>query len=538
MTAADVDPALLVDLYLRLSIDKEGKDALERQEADLREWAASQGLTVRKVWRDAGKSGYKKGTKRPDFDAAIAAVREGEVRTLAVWKLDRLSRRGAGQVGAVLDDVDEASGRLYFLKDSLDSTVPNARMLIVMVSEQARAESANASTRIQAKKAHDRRNGRYLGGSRPWGYEVNADRKLRQHPTEAPLLREAFDRLMAGETMLTVCRDFNSRAIPTRRHGAIWRASTMSKALRSPTLSGLVADYRENREEGYEGTDIHPWRHPDTGEHVSLMAEGEPPIVTEGERMALLAVLDGRLRQYGRGMRAVKQPETLLGGGLVVCAACRRVCVSFGGSYRCRRRDFTGEPCPAPLTVSHRVLEDAVRRSWAHGLASLEPDDPILQAVADRWLLRNDPAPIRERKTLEADLATVEARIDSADHDRYVRGTLTDERHSRITEALAVQARRIRADLAALPEPQANLGALLDPELSLPAIEAAPVLEARALLRLAIDAVVVTASTGPGARFNALDRMRVIWAGSGVDAKTVDLRELGLRLPEREKVTA
>ena len=88
----------LVDLYLRLSVDRDGTDSLERQEADLRAWAAGASLTVRRVWRDAGKSGYKHGVLREGFDAAVAAVTSGEVATLAVWKLDRLSRRGAGQV--------------------------------------------------------------------------------------------------------------------------------------------------------------------------------------------------------------------------------------------------------------------------------------------------------------------------------------------------------------------------------------------------------------------------------------------------------
>lgn len=109
-----------VDLYLRLSVDREGKDSLERQESDLREWAARSGLTVRRVWRDAGKSGFKKEVVRAEFDGAIRALANGEVGTLAVWKLDRLSRRGAGQVGLVLDQIEDAGGRIFFLQDGLE----------------------------------------------------------------------------------------------------------------------------------------------------------------------------------------------------------------------------------------------------------------------------------------------------------------------------------------------------------------------------------------------------------------------------------
>lgn len=501
-----------VDLYLRLSIDKDGKDSLERQEDDLRAWAIREGLTVREVWKDPGKSGYQRGVKRPDFDAAVAAIKAGEVTTLAVWKLDRLSRRGAGQVGTVLDELEAASGRIVFLKDSLDSSVESNRTLIILISEQARAESKNTSLRVAAKKEVDRKAGRYLGGSHPFGYTVDSNSKLRQKPTEAALVREAFERLMAGETMLQVCRDWNDRGVPTRRNGAHWRSSSMSVFFRSPTLAGMVPDHREERASGYQGVDLHPWRNPDTGETVSLMAEGEEPIVTEGERMALLRILDGRLRRYGRGLRAGKQPSTLLGGGMVICASCSRACNSFGNAYRCRKREYVGDPCPRPLSVTIEVLEEAVKRAWASKLAALELDDPLLHAVAERWLARNDPAPIREREELTERLRTLEAKVAAADHDHYVRGSLSTERYARVAQALGGQIARVHADLAELPEPEANISALLDPELSLPAIMTAPVLEARALLRLAIDRVIVTPAPRPGAPFRPHERVRITWA--------------------------
>ncbi|MDL5487719.1 recombinase family protein [Microbacterium wangruii] len=530
----------LVDLYLRLSVDREGKDSLARQQADLENWAASRGLTVRNVWRDNGKSGYKRGVRRPDFDSAVAAVRAGEVGTLAIWKLDRLTRQGAGQIGTLLDDVDAVGGRLFFLKDSLDTSVSNSRMLIVMVSEQARSESANTSLRVRAKKDVQRKQGLYLGGRRPFGYVVGNggdpargippvledapnDRKLRRHPIEAPLVREAFDRLMKGETMLAVCRDWNARGIPTRFGGAHWRSSAMSTTFRSPTLAGLAPDHRE-RETGYEGADIHPWRDPDTGQTVSLMAEGASPIVTEGERMALLTELDSRLRRYGRGMRATKQPQSLLGAGLVVCAECRRTCNSFGNAYRCRKVAYVGDTCARPLSVSLGTLEEAVKQRWAFRIASLEPDDPLLGVIAERWLAQNDPAPMREREELSEHLSTLEARLSEADRDRYVRNALPAERHALITAELTKQIARVQTDLAALPKPTADLGALLDPEISLPAIMAAPVLEARALLRLAIDKVIVTPAPYSGARFHAHERLQIVWADEDTDAAEVRAR--------------
>lgn len=96
----------ICDLYLRLSIDRDGKTAIERQEADCRAWAERNGLTVRKVHMDRGRSGYKT-VERKGFDAALAAVTAGVVGALIVWKLDRLSRKGIAQVGKVLDEIEK-----------------------------------------------------------------------------------------------------------------------------------------------------------------------------------------------------------------------------------------------------------------------------------------------------------------------------------------------------------------------------------------------------------------------------------------------
>lgn len=205
-------PKDMVDLYLRLSVDREGKDSLERQEADLRAWAAHEGLTVRKVWADAGKSGYRADVVRADFDAAVAAVSGGEVGTLAVWKLDRLSRRGAGQVGLVLDKVEAAGGRLVFLRDSLDSTVPGHRMVIVMVSEQARAESANTSLRVRAKFAADAAAGIPKRGTRPFGWEVDG---VTLRESEAALVREAVRSVLDGGSMTKIATSWNAAGVLT-----------------------------------------------------------------------------------------------------------------------------------------------------------------------------------------------------------------------------------------------------------------------------------------------------------------------------------
>jgi DNA invertase Pin-like site-specific DNA recombinase len=245
-------PPKLVDLYLRLSVDREGKDSLDRQEADLRKWAKDNGLIVRTVWRDSGKSGYQKGVLREDFNSAIDALTAGEVGTLAVWKLDRLSRRGAGHVGKIMDDIEDVGGRIVFLRDGFDTSDDAHRTLILLVSEQARTESKNTSLRVRAKIGADAAKGIPKIGTRPFGYE-NDGIALRE--SEASLIRVAVDDYLHGRrSLVRIAHDWNEAGVRTdgmnrERRGrdgvkrparTYWTATTVRQVLRRPRNAGLL----------------------------------------------------------------------------------------------------------------------------------------------------------------------------------------------------------------------------------------------------------------------------------------------------------
>jgi site-specific DNA recombinase len=124
------------DLYLRLSLDHPDATAIERQEVECRRWCTANGLSVRRVHVDRGVSGYseREQAHRDGFTAALNAVARGHVTTLVVWKLDRLSRRGIGQVGPLLDQLESAGGRLVSVKDGLDTAQPQARVIVALLS--------------------------------------------------------------------------------------------------------------------------------------------------------------------------------------------------------------------------------------------------------------------------------------------------------------------------------------------------------------------------------------------------------------------
>ncbi|MFH1329413.1 MAG: recombinase family protein, partial [Actinomycetota bacterium] len=91
-------------------------------------------------------------------------------------------------------------------------------------------ESDIKSERIRRKHADLAAKGAVSGGGpRPFGYGPD---RLHLVPDEAALIREAASRVIAGESLRSVCRDFNERGITTSTGGA-WTIQTMHRMLAS-----------------------------------------------------------------------------------------------------------------------------------------------------------------------------------------------------------------------------------------------------------------------------------------------------------------
>lgn len=260
------------DLYLRLSMDREGKTAIDRQEADCRAWAERNGITVRKVHIDRGRSGYKTVT-REGFDAALTAVTSGVVGVLIVWKLDRLSRKGVGEVGRALEGIDRVGGRLVSVMDGLDTADDSARASIVLLAELARNESRNLGTRVSHAKRYLRQKAQWIGGRPPYGLRLNPETKQLEHdPETATYARLLADEALSGKALVHIARLANEHGIESPR-GGLWNSSSVMQLLRSPAFAGLVpqTEYTEAADGTRKyGARVTPYRDPETGETVPI----------------------------------------------------------------------------------------------------------------------------------------------------------------------------------------------------------------------------------------------------------------------------
>jgi site-specific DNA recombinase len=353
--AAQRDDRPEVDLLVRKSkIVREGERALSlrAQEERGRRWADQNGYRVRKIWKE-NLSAYSD-VERPRYDAAMAAVLNGEIPALWCFALDRFSRKGIDAIGPIL-----GKARVIFDYEQLDSSNERDRRWIIQRAEDAREYSVRLSYNIRSTKARQRNEGRWLGQA-PFG--LVADRKTRKLRPDTrrvkgtayspwDIVRRVFMEVSEGVSSRGLARKFNAEGITTGT-GKPWRAESVRAIVIHPVYEGWLTMIANRRPVHYLTED---------GKRVRCV-----------ERATLRRMIPATLAEKARRVLSGHQiiPTVPREGrrkhllsGMLRCAGCGRAMVADSQSYVCHSR-ASGRDCPARASVMRGALEAYVSNLW------------------------------------------------------------------------------------------------------------------------------------------------------------------------------
>jgi site-specific DNA recombinase len=410
-------PQLKAGIYARISYVRredgtKERLGVERQVPPCRELARRKGWTlVEPVYEDNDLSAFS-GKRRPGYEQLLADAKAGRINVIVAWHADRLTRQPI-ENEALIELAERHGIQLATVTGEHDLATPSGRLHFRMLGSIARYESEHRAERLRLKFAEQARDGRPKGGGRrPFGFEAD---KLTVNEPEAALLRDAAQRLLAGECLYVILREWRARGVVTPA-GNLWSSTSLRRALLAPRAAGL----REHR-----------------GEVLGPAAW--PAILDELTRKRLVELFarDGRRRQ-GR-------PRTYLLSGFATCG-----------------REECGRPLAGASAGAKRPKYACRRGISHHGCGQTWIDAPELDRYVTEMVITALSGPgfverLKARLAWDGDTSALEAQreedkrsLAELTRDRYVRRIITEpeylvarrELDARIADAEEVLARQ------------------------------------------------------------------------------------------------
>lgn len=429
-------------VYVRISDDPEGTErGVDRQEADCRAYAAAHGWEVAAVFRENDTSAFKQRTItlpsgervrrviRPQFRAMLKRLADGQAQVMVAYDLDRAVRDPRD-----LEDLIDAKVLGGFgvcsvtgsLRLDTDSDVAMARVLVAMANKSS-ADTARRVARAAKQQAIE---GAWHGGRVPFGYRAESG-VLVIDPVTGPLVVEAMQRVLAGDSLYRIRKDWNERGVLTT-HGCAWSDRTLKLMLRNPSNKG-VREYRPVLPDGSRA------------KSSQMQVEAAwPAIVDEDTWQQVSDVLDARKKarnfhQPGSGVAKRMYPFS----GLIRCSKCGTAMIHRGDVYQCIQPTRGG--CNRSIRSAEiaKLVEEAVLATFEQ--ITLHPTK------------RNESgtdlaARVGLAATLDADRERL-ARLDDDYYDGLIDKAMWVRQRARIAERIE---RTRREYTAAMPEQHAG----------------------------------------------------------------------------------
>lgn len=413
---------LILDIYARVSRLSDARArSTAGQVTDCTGRVEDLGAGVGEVWVDPGRSAWNPKVKRLEWHKLMARLEARATGGVIVFDLSRFSRRPvegeqliklAERGLVVLDsegeyDLTSASGKKNF-RDQMNS---------------AAFYSDRLSTIVRRGKKQRARAGESNHSHRPFGFEL--DGQTPREP-EASELRSLTARLLAGETVLDLIEDLNSRGVLTAE-GRPW--TSLRHTLTRPCNAGLV---------GYKDEFVVEMK----------MKDGLEPLVAREDWEQVIAIFAGRRR--GR-----PTTEQYLFSTLIHCGLCGH---PLNGRTKSQHKPY------ADGAVQRIYYCQKRRDGYRGGCGGVSGDQREIDAHAETLIVAvlADPhhaAAVEEaarqlssrRRDVRAKLTELERTVETI-AGRLGREEITLERHDATVLPLDRRIAELRRELKDLPE--------------------------------------------------------------------------------------
>lgn len=364
-----------VFIYTRISQDR-GAEGLgvQRQEEACREYAARHGMQVLEVFSDNATSAFS-GRSRPAYTAMLDHLRSRQADAVVCWRMDRLHRRPI----ELEEYADVCQGKRFETPiltysvtagGEIDLSTADGLLRAGIMGQVARFESATKRDRARAKSSQLAADGRWTGGRRPFGWNVENGR-LVINSREASALAAAHSDVLAGRSLGSIITRWNEDGWEGKplltTASKPWGYAQLRQALLRPRNAGLYEFHGE-----------------------ILSRDQIPPIVSETIWRAVVKILESPERRRSQSNKAV---HLLSGIAQCHCGEAVRSATVYG-----RADTETG------VKVKHTVY-----RCPSKGEGHVGKREEYVDAAVELWVMRYIGQSVRSQPESAEDRAEREA---------------------------------------------------------------------------------------------------------------------------------
>jgi DNA invertase Pin-like site-specific DNA recombinase len=210
-------------IYCRVSALDSQSDSdasLEQQERTLTALALAAGYADVVVIRER----HTASKAQPELEAALALLDAGTYAALYAAKIDRLSRKGAGDVLRIADKAERHGWRLVVADVAMDTGTTVGRLVLTILSGVAEMESRRRSERMAEYHAARRNRGEIAG--------VHYGPRSTTAAEDAEPIVSAW---VAGQSYAAIARDLEAS------QGRPWHATQVRRVVAAHAAQPLLA---------------------------------------------------------------------------------------------------------------------------------------------------------------------------------------------------------------------------------------------------------------------------------------------------------
>ena len=219
-------------LYCRYSSHNQRDTSIDQQIKACEAFAQRENIKIVQIYADRAMTGTN--DRRPQFQRMITEVPRLGAQYVLVYSLDRFARDRYDS--AVYKRQLKQSGIRVISATENISDDPTGVILESLLEGLAEYYSAELARKIK-RGMDDNANKCLVTGPPPYGYRVN-DGHYELDPEQAEIVKEIFQRVLAGETQRSIIQDLNDKGIRTRKGGK-WSKSSFAAILRNERYVGV-----------------------------------------------------------------------------------------------------------------------------------------------------------------------------------------------------------------------------------------------------------------------------------------------------------